>query len=288
MTDRDVVERVGNLIDRAVIAVRRRRAHHKAPWVTTIAGAPAVALMRAIYPHMRTLRQADIQRAIASWHGHRARWRRPASRCSAAACLRPGARRGLCTRHYDRWWKARRRGETTDCAPLEPPAEAFPAVAAGSEMTEACALAWLAGLLEGEGSFSVNRQSTEIAYPVISVQMCDQGIVTRVAHLIGAPNVWRREPQEEGWSPTYVTAVSGRRAATWMRRLRDAMGSRRAVAIDAALAVYHPIRLVDPPASCVVPRCAEPHGSRGLCHKHYMTWSRDRRRDHATRIAPLR
>jgi len=288
MTDRDVVERVGTLIDRAVLAVRKRRVHHKTPWVTSIKGAPALALMRAIYPHMGALRQADIQRAIASWQGHRARWRRPASGCSAAECLRPGARRGLCVRHYDRWWKARRRGATTDFAPLEPPAQTFGALGADAEMTEACVLAWLAGLLEGEGAFSVNRRSAEIAYPVIKVQMCDQGIVTRVARLIGAPDVWRREAQEEGWSPTYVTAISGHRAATWMRRLRDAMGSRRAAAIDAALAAYHPIRLVDPPASCVVPGCTEPHRSRGLCHKHYMTWSRDKARGHETRIAPLR
>jgi hypothetical protein len=38
MTDRDVVERVGALIDRAVIPVRKRRLHYKTPYVTTIKG----------------------------------------------------------------------------------------------------------------------------------------------------------------------------------------------------------------------------------------------------------
>jgi len=288
MTDRDVVERVGVLIERAVIPVRKRLAHHKTPYVTTIKGAPALSLMRAIYPHMGALRKEDIDHALASWRGHRVRWQRPAAHCSAGGCQRPGARRGLCERHYDRWWKARRRGETTDFGPLDPPSRGFGPTGYVNDMNEARAAAWLTGLLEGEGTFSLNRQSAEIAYPVLKVEMCDEGIVARVARLIGAPNVWRREAQKEGWNPTYIAAITGPRAATWMRQLRDSMGTRRRAAIDVALAAYHPIRLVDPPDSCVVPGCSEPHRGRGLCHKHYMMWSRDRKNGRAARIAPLR
>lgn len=63
LTDRDVVERVGALIDRAVLPVRKRRPHYKTPYVTTIKGAPALALMRAIYPVMGTLRRVSIARS---------------------------------------------------------------------------------------------------------------------------------------------------------------------------------------------------------------------------------
>jgi hypothetical protein len=106
--------KTSSLIERAVVPVRERLAHHKTPYVTTIKGTPALSLMRAVYPHMGALRKEGIEHALASWRGHRANWRRPAARCSASECQRPGARRGLCERHYDRWWKARRRGETTD------------------------------------------------------------------------------------------------------------------------------------------------------------------------------
>jgi hypothetical protein len=174
MTDRDVVERAGALVDRAVIAVRPRLSHHKTPYITCMKGAPAVALMRAVQLQMGCLRKVQIERAIASWHGHRTRWRRRAAHCSVAECPRSGTRRGLCKRHYDRWWKAQRRGETTDFGPLDPPA------------------------------------------------------------------------------------------------------------------AYHPIRLVDPPATCVVPQCSDPHRGRGLCHKHYMMWSRDKTKGREARIAPLR
>lgn len=187
MTDRDVVERVGRLIERAVVPVRKRRAHHKTPYVTTIKGAPAVLLMRAIHSYMGTFRQSQIERAIASWHGHRIRWPGRATRCAASGCLRAGARRGLCVRHYDRWWKARRRGQTTAVGPVDAPAQPFGPGGDGAANDEACTFAWLTGLLEGEGTFSVNRQSAHIAYPVIKLEMCDEAIVTRAAHIMGAP-----------------------------------------------------------------------------------------------------
>jgi len=244
--------------------------------------------MRAIHPYMGALRRSQIERAIASWRGHRARWQKPAARCAAGDCPRAGARRGLCERQNDRWWTDSRRGGATNFGPVESPAHAFGPLDEGKERNGACAAAWLTGLLEGEGTFSVNRQSAEIAYPVMKVEMCDEGVVARVARLVGAPNVWRREARKEGWNPTYSAAVTGPQAAVWMRQLRDSMGTRRRAAIDAALAAYHPVYLVDPPASCVVPGCSEPHRGRGLCHKHYMMWSRDKKNGRVARITPLR
>jgi hypothetical protein len=288
MTDRDVVERVGTLIDRAVVPVRTRRAHHKTPYVACIKGAPAVALMRAVQPHMGAIRKAQIDRAIASWHGHRARWRRRAARCSAVDCPREGSRRGLCKRHYDQWWKAARRGRTRAFGPSDAPEMTIRSGEGGPDSDEAHALAWLAGLLEGEGTFSVLRESADIAYPQIKLEMCDEDTVARAAQLIGAPSVTRREAKREGWNRTYVAVITGHAAAMWMRRLRDLMGDRRRAAIDTALGQYHPIRLVDPPATCVVESCDQPHRGRGLCHKHYMMWSRDKAKGRDARIAPLR
>ena len=244
--------------------------------------------MRAIHPYMGTFRRPQIERAIASWHGHRMRWPRTAAPCAASDCSYAGARRGLCVRHYDRWWKAARRGHTTEVAPVDPPTQALGPAGDGAAFDEACTHAWIAGLLEGEGTFSVNRQSADVAYPVIKLEMCDEAVVIRAAQVMGAPSVQRVDPENEDWSPTFVTALTGHHAATWMRRLRSSMGIRRTAAIDAALSRYHPIRLVDPPATCVVPGCGEPHRGRGLCHKHYMMWSRDKAKGREARIAPLR
>ena len=150
------------------------------------------------------------------------------------------------------------------------------------------ATSWLAGLLEGEGTFTVTCDVKFRCYPVVSLQMCDAAVVFRAARVLEAPAVSMREPERRDWRPTYVAKVGGRHAAEWMRTLRSFMGERRQAAIDAALAKYHPVYLVDPPDSCVVPGCSEPHRGRGLCHKHYMMWSRDQKNGRAARITPLR
>lgn len=66
------------------------------------------------------------------------------------------------------------------------------------------------------------------------------------------------------------------------------MGVRRQQAITTALATYDPIRLSVAPEHCIVPGCRKPHRGRGLCHKHYMSWSRDVARGRTPRVVPLR
>jgi len=285
MTDCDVVERVGALLERAVVRLRPRKSHYKRPFATTIKGAPAVALMNAVRPFLGESRRAQIERAVASWHGRRARWSRASPHCLVKGCARPGSRRGLCRRHYDRWWKARRRGVVPGFAPVDAPVRDFgPSSIAGC--SENCELAWLVGLLEGEGTFTVTGVRGPM-YPVVAVKMCDEDVIQRVARMFGA-TVYRLEPEHEAWSPVYATKIGGHRAAEWMRRLRPFMGQRRTAAIDAALGAYHPIRLTPAPATCVVAGCGRPNRGRGLCHKHYMSWSRDHKRGRPPRVRPLR
>lgn len=286
MTDRDIVERVGAMFDRAVTPLRRRASHHKVAHATSLKGSDAVVLMRAVAAQMSPTRVAQIQRAIASWHGHRGRRRRSEAKCAAAACARPLATRGLCRQHYKGWWKARKFGRTPRAFPRDP-APAFATEIDLSRCDDACDVAWLAGLLEGEGTFCVTR-SGRLAYPVVQVHMCEEVVVRRAARILGTTSVWPEKPRFARWRPTYATAVSGSAAAPWMRRLRPFMGVRRTAAIDAALAAYHPIRLIHPPATCVVDGCDAPHRSRGLCHKHYMSWMRDVAKGRAPRVTPLR
>jgi hypothetical protein len=123
---------------------------------------------------------------------------------------------------------------------------------------------------------------------MVSLEMCDEDIVLRVAQMLGAACVQLREPKHASWNVTYIARVTGRQAAEWMRRLGHQMGSRRSAVIDAALVLYHPIRLSEVPITCVVPNCGRPHRSRGLCHRHYMSWSRDRAKGQLPRVTPLR
>jgi hypothetical protein len=255
MTDRDVVEHVAKLFGRAVVRLRRRRPHHKLPYATTIKGAPAAQVMYAVRPFLGKTRELQIDRAISSWQ----------------------TRRG--PRH-------RRRADGSDSlSPLMPVADPSGILTAHGKSQDACDRAWIAGLLEGEGSFIANR-ATRSSYPVIKVEMCEREVIERAARLLDT-RVWL-VASREGWRPTYVAQIAGHRAAEWMRALRPCMGLRRTAAIDAALSAYHPVRLVAPPLVCVVEGCERPHRARGLCNTHYMSWSRDRARGRTPRITPLR
>ena len=135
-------------------------------------------------------------------------------------------------------------------------------------------LPWLAGLLEGEGTFTARRNGTWVG---ISVEMSDRTTVHRVASMLGASSIHRDKGRPElGWRPTFVAHISGNRARPWLLALRPWMGERRGAAIDLALDSWTPTRLWPAPASCVVPACGKPHRARGLCHTHYMRWSRAR------------
>ena len=172
------------------------------------------------------------------------------------------------------------------CTPLTPVADLSDVLQPVGESQETCDRAWIAGVLEGEGSFVANRGARS-SYPVIKVEMCEREVIERAAHLLDT-RVWVVPPRTEGWRPTYVAQIAGHRAAEWMRALRPYMGLRRTAAIDVALSAYHPIRLIAPPLVCVVEGCERPHRARGLCNTHYMSWSRDRAKGRVPRITPLR
>jgi hypothetical protein len=256
MTDRDVVEHVAKLFGRAVVRLRRRKPHHKLPYATTIKGAPAVQVMYAVRPFLGKTRQLQIDLAISSWE----------------------TRRGP---------RLRRRSESSDSlSPLEAVADLRGTLRAHGESQEACDRAWIAGLLEGEGSFVANRGGRS-SYPVIKVEMCEREVIERAARLLDT-RVWTVPAGTEGWRPTYVAQIAGHRAAEWMRALRRYMGLRRTAAIDAVLSAYQPIRLIAPPLVSAVEGCERAHRARGLCNTHYMSWSRDRARGGTPRITPLR
>lgn len=99
-------------------------------------------------------------------------------------------------------------------------------------------LHWLAGLLEGEGSFLKGPPSAP-RHPVLALQMTDEDVVARVAAMFGRKvSCW--QPREARWQRTFVVRVTGAKAAAWMTALRPLMARRRQGQIDRALASYEP------------------------------------------------
>ncbi len=93
-------------------------------------------------------------------------------------------------------------------------------------------LYWLAGLLEGEGSFMKGPPSKPNA-PYISLQMTDEDVVARAANLfqVGYQRTKNRKPGL--WKASYMVQFRGSRAASLMRDLRPLMGVRRKSQIEA-------------------------------------------------------
>ena len=286
MTDLDVVERVATQFGRTVLRHPPREVGHKPSFSTTVKGAGAVYFMRLVEPVLGARRREQIAAALSGPHNERVRWLRRGADCTVSGCPKPSLKRSLCKSHYDSWWKATRRGQTSPFTPRGP--DLLRVRLDMPTPDDASGTSWLAGLLEGEGTFSMNG-----TYPTISVNMCDRDVISRAAALMALDETRVWEPfdardEARGWSRSYATAVTGARAAELMRTLRPLMGSRRRAAIDRALAVYEPVRLVKPPAQCIVAGCDRPHRSRGLCNTHYMKWSRDRLKGREARVLPLR
>jgi hypothetical protein len=287
MTDFDVMSRVSADLKRAVITVAPRGPDYRTAYAVSVEGVDAVRLMVRVRAELGASRQRQVDAALEGWASDRERWSYVGLICAAEGCALPAKIKGLCKSHFTRWYKATTRGRTTTITPRPQSREDVLADPAPHACSVDDDLAWLAGLLEGEGCFSTTRADGH-AYPVISLKMVSPDVVERAARQLNTTNVHQVVPRNASWNITVRAAVTGAAAALWMQRLRPLMGSRRQGAIDAALATYYPIRLTEVPESCCVPGCEEPPRGRGLCHKHYMSWSRDRARGRTPRVRPLR
>src|SRR5450759_1986345 len=119
-------------------------------------------------------------------------------------------------------------------------------------------LTWLAGLLEGEGSF-LSGPPSKPNRPCISLSMADLDIVQRAAGLVGVRAIQtRRFPAEESREPIYVIYLYGSRAVTLMLTLRPLMSRRRSTQIGAAVASYIPKRAKNDICTRTYEKCDDP------------------------------
>jgi hypothetical protein len=95
-------------------------------------------------------------------------------------------------------------------------------------------LFWLAGLLEGEGSFQ-KPTPCEPNHPRITINMTDYDVVKHVAELFEVKYIHTRKYKVEHWKDSYATLLKGKRAVRLMFRLYPLMGERRKQQIEAAI-----------------------------------------------------
>lgn len=111
----------------------------------------------------------------------------------------------------------------------------------GTNMPTTKEIAWLAGLLEGEGCFVKHPCGNSIR---IHLGMTDRDVVERAAKIWGKSVRGPYQPngplskQGRLYKPMYTTAAGGWVAAAWMMMLYGFMGERRKARIREMLTVW--------------------------------------------------
>jgi|GEM_PF-1426840 len=101
-------------------------------------------------------------------------------------------------------------------------------------------LHWLAGLLEGEGSFgAITAQGWSQIRPIISIQMNDEDVIGRVAQLFDLKYAVVPPPKPH-WGIAYKLHIRGERAYDLMKLLYPLMGQRRQSQINKVFSQYTP------------------------------------------------
>jgi len=107
------------------------------------------------------------------------------------------------------------------------------ATAAGTGLTWA-ELYWLAGWLEGEGSFTRPPPSSPRGARLLA-SSCDEDVVREVARLLRVKPRMETRGQEKGWSPIWRVLLTGGRAVCLMQAIEPVMGRRRKKQIEKAI-----------------------------------------------------
>mgnify|MGYP001562412677 CR=1 FL=1 len=102
-------------------------------------------------------------------------------------------------------------------------------------MIDLCGLHWLAGIVEGEGSFFI-RKTLRGRYPTIAVSMSDEDVIRKLAAMTGVGTISETAPIEKHhktqWRWQVAKTVD---VIDLMKRLQPLMGKRRRKRIDEIL-----------------------------------------------------
>lgn len=96
--------------------------------------------------------------------------------CTIDGCDKPAVSRSMCKRHYDQWW-------------AKTPAKERPVPQIELRQMTETELAWVAGLIEGEGTFFCTKRR-ERRYPVIAVGMTDEDVIQKLYLLVGVGDIF--------------------------------------------------------------------------------------------------
>jgi hypothetical protein len=253
MSDEDVVARVGQIFGTTYFALSPQKPEWNVLYRTLVRGKRAYEIMRKIYPMMGARRKARFESIFDGYEyvpdqkGERhnlAKLDDQKVREIKHRLANKEFARDIAADYGVTIYTIREisQGKTWTHIKLSETEPALPKV--DPLPVDYNSIYWLAGLLEGEGSFLAPMPSSPNA-PIISVSMTDEDIIARVAAFFGT-KYHRVNPLREGAKHAYTIIVKGSKAHDLMKTLYPLMSSRRQAQIDKALAnyTYNPLRTI--------------------------------------------
>lgn len=242
MTDKDVVVRAGELIGVSVCHIKPGRADWSPIFRLAASGSRAVEVMRLMRPLCGERRAARIDSVLARHEpgeppfkltGEDVRQIKQRLADGGVSLTALGEAFGV-SRQVISLVRDGVRTET----PMR--RRVAPYEVSGSADPQELNVSWLAGLLEGEGTFLLPSPSAPRS-PSVVIQMTDRDIVERVARLIGV-SCYAMPTRNPMHLPVFSARARGLRAVSVMAAIRDQMGARRSQRITDAVASYRPIK----------------------------------------------
>jgi hypothetical protein len=214
MTDRDIIERAAALMGAHTydLPVRPRR---KPTWRAQLKGPNAAGWMMTMYAWLGTRRRFQVRHALSEWHAMPYVRISPDIERSIVETWKTGATNKLAlARRFGvsraTVYNVLRRSGAGDLRVMEHHRRDVTPID----------VAWLAGLVEGDGNIAVNGRSL-----TIRIKMTDHDIVLRAAGLLEG-RVYP-VPVPDGRRPQWLTQVKGSLAAGWAMTLYAWLGIRR-------------------------------------------------------------
>ena len=245
MTDKDVIDRVGNLWNSLVYVNKPEKSHYKPSYRSSVFNNKAKAFMIALKPYMSSRRQNKIAEIIQTCNENYKPKR--AINCletiekiklenKTISCRRLAPKYGV-SHETIRWIV---RGKHLDESQKKIGQECVICI---EDSAEDYTIDWLAGVLEAEGSFTKGPPS-KINSSSISIQMSDKDTIEKIS-LLWSVAIAKYTPKGQnksglGFKEIYMCVLKGARARSWMKNLKPYMGFRRQEQIATSLDAYNP------------------------------------------------
>lgn len=247
MRDLDVIQRVCDIFENKYAIRSPKKQNWNITYKAMIRGSRAVELMRTLRPLMGQRRQKQIDRALDGYVD-----KSPEMLLVTKAKLNEQQvyeiKQRIALKHTSKEIAADygvtiftireiRQGKIWKHVTLEEPVQPFVPIVTSIE-PDFKSLDWLAGLLEGEGSFCPPAPTTPNT-PYISLAMTDEDIVARACALFAVkPKLIKRKNSIH--KDYFLGVLRGERAVAMMNTLKPKLGERRQAQIERALLNHCP------------------------------------------------